>query len=132
MSKLEDIAMRESPLLTRLRREPPETVAAAPVSFADKFLARYYRTIPAEPEDKLHVPPPLSDSDQLWLADVAREMDRQLAAYGAAVNQRLLCRPAAWEVAMAEAMAAPTCECGSGSNEPSGAHSHWCRLWTAP
>lgn len=24
-----------------------------------------------------------------------------------------------------------TCECGSGSNERSGAHSHWCRLWTA-
>lgn len=24
----------------------------------------------------------------------------------------------------------PKCECGSGSNVRSGAHSHWCRLWT--
>ncbi len=24
------------------------------------------------------------------------------------------------------------CECGSGSNERSGAHSHWCKLWIKP
>lgn len=23
------------------------------------------------------------------------------------------------------------CECGSGSNERSGAHSHWCQLWVS-
>ena len=26
----------------------------------------------------------------------------------------------------------PRCECGSGSNTRSGAHSHWCQLWVAP
>lgn len=24
------------------------------------------------------------------------------------------------------------CECGSGSDARSGAHSHWCKLWVAP
>ena len=27
---------------------------------------------------------------------------------------------------------APRCECGSGSNEASGAHSHWCPRWVRP
>lgn len=31
-----------------------------------------------------------------------------------------------------ESSPSTSCECGSGSDEPSGAHFHWCRLWMAP
>ena len=33
---------------------------------------------------------------------------------------------------VAPAPAVARCECGSGSNVRSGAHSHWCPLWLAP
>lgn len=118
MTKLEEIAMRESPLLARLRKEaePTETVehiVQAPASFADKFLARYYTAPDA------------------WLQRVQAETDRQVAAYGEQLSRYLLCKVSPADMVIAKHVA-PRCECGSGSDDPSGAHSHWCKLWVAP
>lgn len=62
---------------------------------------------------------------------VAKQMDAMMASYDERVAVMLWGNPDFSQPAASECEA-QTCECGSGSNERSGAHSHWCRLWLAP
>lgn len=130
MSTLEDIAMRESPVMQRIRRENEAS------SFAEKFLDTYYGTtatkVAVEPTDEVtitafkHQPP-----DAAWLAALQQQMDWTIAECAARVNRLLLCEVSPADLVIAKHVE-DRCECGSGSNVRSGAHSDWCRLWIAP
>jgi hypothetical protein len=71
-------------------------------SFADRFLQRMY-----------------ANNDKL--VELSMRTSR---AYAMATQYESMPLPPVQAVAK--------CECGSGSNERSGAHSHWCQLWMAP
>ena len=101
-------------------------------SYADKFLATYYgataRPVVAPVDTSTHT---WLKPDAAWLAAMQQQMDAHLAQCAERINRLLLCETSPADLVIAKHVE-DRCECGSGSNVRSGAHSDWCRLWIAP
>lgn len=73
--------------------------------------------------------------DAFWLRLIQREMDRQINQLGENLARYMFAPADGLALTATPYAITPViakCECGSGCDEPSGAHSHWCRCWVAP